>query len=358
MATQTFEFNAPTGSGTFTAKFFAVGSDTVVATASATEATNRKGRYTGTLTDFPPGTYNMIAFLGSVGGYANEVYVFTASTATFIPESEKPQPSIDPNGYAYANLVRIGAAPVAVDTGTAGTVSFVSGSYVATSGETVNANVVQVGGENIHDDGDGRMEVISSSSGAGSSAVTVSVASGASAITGALVTVLSGSTVVAYGTTGSGGTVVFNLDSGTYTARVRSNPSYQTPDDQAFTVSGDMSIDFGLTAQSIDPPSTPGLCTVRFIVLDAGSPVQGVRVTAELASENAMVNTALMSRALHAATTDADGIADLVMVQYASFTRGGAYLIKATDSTGRKFHDRKVTVPSSTTAYAEDLPDA
>ncbi len=57
------------------------------------------------------------------------------------------------------NLTSIAGAPVAVDTGTAGTISFVSGEYVATNGGTFQANVVQVDGENVQHDGNGYLRV-------------------------------------------------------------------------------------------------------------------------------------------------------------------------------------------------------
>jgi hypothetical protein len=59
MATQTIEFRAATGL-TLTAKLFAAGSDTEVASVSATEATNRKGTYTAAYTDIPVGEYMLI----------------------------------------------------------------------------------------------------------------------------------------------------------------------------------------------------------------------------------------------------------------------------------------------------------
>lgn len=87
MATQTLEFNCTTGL-TLSCKLFAVGSDTVVATASASEKTNNKNRYTVAFTDVAAGAYQMTAFVGSTGGFANEVYDLTLSTATFYPRSE------------------------------------------------------------------------------------------------------------------------------------------------------------------------------------------------------------------------------------------------------------------------------
>lgn len=66
----------------------------------------------------------------------------------------------DKSGYSLlgtpdVNVASIAGAPVAVDTGTAGTVSFVSGAYVATAGATVNANVTQWQGENVQSQTDG-----------------------------------------------------------------------------------------------------------------------------------------------------------------------------------------------------------
>lgn len=63
------------------------------------------------------------------------------------------------SGYVLSDLRAISAAPVAVDTGTAGTVSFISGEYVATAGGTVNANITQIDGEAVVSDGAGRIRV-------------------------------------------------------------------------------------------------------------------------------------------------------------------------------------------------------
>jgi len=87
MATQTLEFNAGTGL-TISCKLFAVGSDTVVATATATEKTNDDNRYAVEFTDVAAGAYRLNGFVSSVGGFANEIYDLTAETATFYPRSE------------------------------------------------------------------------------------------------------------------------------------------------------------------------------------------------------------------------------------------------------------------------------
>jgi hypothetical protein len=81
MATQTVEFRSPP-SQTITAKLFAIGSDTQVASVSTTEATNRKGTYSAAYTDVAAGDYELIALVGSVP-VARWFVTLTLTTATF-----------------------------------------------------------------------------------------------------------------------------------------------------------------------------------------------------------------------------------------------------------------------------------
>lgn len=81
MATQTIEFRAATGL-TITAKLFAAGSDTEVASVTATEATNRKGTYLAAYIDVPAGEYQLIA-LSSGTPVASWWTTLTLSTVTF-----------------------------------------------------------------------------------------------------------------------------------------------------------------------------------------------------------------------------------------------------------------------------------
>lgn len=87
MATQTLEFSGATGL-TLTCKLFSIGSDTVVDTQTATEKTNDINRYSVDFVDVPAGAYRLNAFVGATGGFANEVYDLTLTTATFLPRSE------------------------------------------------------------------------------------------------------------------------------------------------------------------------------------------------------------------------------------------------------------------------------
>ena len=81
MATQTVEFRSPP-SQTVTAKLFAIGSDTQVASVTATEATNRKGTYSAAYTDIAAGEYELIALVGATP-VARWFVTLTLTTATF-----------------------------------------------------------------------------------------------------------------------------------------------------------------------------------------------------------------------------------------------------------------------------------
>lgn len=112
MATQTIEFSATPGL-TITAKLFALGSDTVVDSVVATEKTNDKGRYVAVFTDLPAGTYRMNAFVGSVGGFANEIYEILAVTDTYLPRSEQ-SPEVDPSQVAVEVFKKLIGSSIAV----------------------------------------------------------------------------------------------------------------------------------------------------------------------------------------------------------------------------------------------------
>jgi hypothetical protein len=111
MATQTLEFSAGTGL-TLSCKLFALGSDTVVDTQTATERTNDKNRYVVAFTSIPAGAYRLNAFVGATGGFANEVYDLTLSTATFYPREEAAAGGLDAAGVRAA----VGLASANLDT--------------------------------------------------------------------------------------------------------------------------------------------------------------------------------------------------------------------------------------------------
>ena len=81
-ATQTIEFRAVTGQ-TVTAKLFAAGSDTEVASVSATEQTHRKGTYRAAFTDVAAGEYQLLAFNATPIPLASWWVTLTLTTDTF-----------------------------------------------------------------------------------------------------------------------------------------------------------------------------------------------------------------------------------------------------------------------------------
>jgi hypothetical protein len=83
-ATQTVEFIAPTGQGV-TAKLFAPGSDTQVASVTATEQTNRKGVYRAVYTDVPAGAYRLLALVGTtpVASWWTDLLLSTATYQSY-----------------------------------------------------------------------------------------------------------------------------------------------------------------------------------------------------------------------------------------------------------------------------------
>ena len=94
MATQTVEFRSPP-SQTVTAKLFAIGSDTQVASVTATEATNRKGTYSAAYTDVAAGEYELIALVGAVS-VARWFVTLTLTTATFQAYDKVGAVELDP----------------------------------------------------------------------------------------------------------------------------------------------------------------------------------------------------------------------------------------------------------------------
>jgi hypothetical protein len=194
--------------------------------------------------------------------------------------------------------------------------------------------------------------------GTGSNQLAVTITDGTSAIAGAIVSAKQSGIVKAWGYSNGAGLVTFALASGTYSIEVQNQPGFAPQSPASVTVPASSTLTITLTAQAISPPTTPGLCTVRFAVLDNGTAVQGAIVQVELEDINPTVNTALVSRVIHSGTTNSSGYVDLVMIQKTSVTRGGFYRIRVSDAGGRRLHDRRVYVPTSSTMFAEDLPDA
>lgn len=120
MATQTVEFAAPTGQ-TITAKLFAEGSDTVVASAAATEATNRKGVYSVAYTDIPEGTYRLIGYNASntplCFWWTEPLLLVTGTYQTYeMPEQSISDTFVEQIADAVGGLINAAIATIGVET--------------------------------------------------------------------------------------------------------------------------------------------------------------------------------------------------------------------------------------------------
>ena len=108
MTTQTIEFGAPAGQ-TVTARLFAAGSDTIVATATATARTNATGIYTADFTSLTPGLYRLIG-TNAAGTLLCQWWVRTlAATGTYTATETPDADSITRDRMGYLDSVLIAA---------------------------------------------------------------------------------------------------------------------------------------------------------------------------------------------------------------------------------------------------------
>ena len=145
MATQTVEFRAASGL-TLTVRLFAVGSDTIVQTASScTEATNRKGTYAAVFTDPGAAEFELVAFSGGVP-VCRWFCTLTLTTATFQAYEIRAAGVVAPvtvgtnndkTGYSLTQAFPSNFSSLAITAGgavTAGTVSDKTGYSLSSSG--------------------------------------------------------------------------------------------------------------------------------------------------------------------------------------------------------------------------------
>lgn len=144
MATQTVEFRAASGL-TLTVRLFAVGSDTIVQTASScTEATNRKGTYAATFTDPGAAEFELVAFSGATP-VCRWFCTLTLTTATFQAYEVRTQAVVasvtvgtnnDKTGYSLTPTTGLGNQTANITGNLSGSVGSVSGSVGSISGVT------------------------------------------------------------------------------------------------------------------------------------------------------------------------------------------------------------------------------
>ena len=149
MATQTVEFRAAPGLS-LTVRLFAIGSDTIVQTASScTEATNRKGTYAAVFTDPGADEFELVALNGTTP-VCRWFVTLTLTTATFQSYEVRTQAVVAPvtvgtnndkTGYSLAAGTGLGNQTANITGNLSGSVGSVTGAVGSvTAAVTVGTN--------------------------------------------------------------------------------------------------------------------------------------------------------------------------------------------------------------------------
>lgn len=299
MATQTVEFRAATGQ-TITAKLFAIGSDTEVASVSATEQANRKGTYRAAYTDQPEAEYLLIAFNSTPIPVASWLVKLTLTTATF-----QVYDRVDNNGIRDATL---GASLVDyTSTGTVGAFFNALFSMIqnVTGWRFTTKALEQAPG--------------GSASGSGARTVTVTVNDGTTALQNARVRMTEGANTYT-ALTNASGVCTFNLDDATYTVAItKAGYSYAGT---TLVVDGTEAVTYSMSSVTITP-SNPSLVTGYYTCYsELGVVESGVTITLEVHKVPTETGLALDS-AVRTATSDSNGLA-----QFTNLVPGTTYKVK------------------------------
>lgn len=326
MATQTVEFRAATGL-TITAKLFAAGSDTEVASVTATEATNRKGTYSAAYTDVAAGEYQLIA-LNSGIPVASWWVTLTLTTATF-------------GTYGKADTRDINTKALDIQSSVAGVQSGVNaiGVSVSTLLSRITSGVATMFGDLIQMiTGSGTadaqwtakaLENVPGGSGTGARLVSITVLLGGVEQQSATVRLTKGAESY-LATTDEDGLAEFSVDDGTWRVSITLSGTHFTPVD--LVVNGNEEVSYSLTANSVISASDPDKITGYWLCLSqAGTPESGVTVTLTAMSLPPNSTGLILDSASRSVTTGADGIASFVNI-----IPGVRYKVKR--NSGREFY--------------------
>lgn len=182
--------------------------------------------------------------------------------------------------------------------------------------------------------------------GNGEYAVQIRVRSLGINISGALVSVFNGASLLTWGSTNSNGIVTFNLPSGLLDINV-SAAGFEAISGQDITVPVGAIVEVSMVAHSIAPP--PG-------ILGLSSVQVAVKTSDDIAVEDAVVNAILESGSMTdgyliansviSGVTNAEGITVLTLVQSSQFEFGGVYTITVTLPNGSITLQRRARIPN------------
>lgn len=300
MATQTVEFRSATGL-TITAKLFSAGSDTEVASVTATEATNRKGTYSAAYTDVAAGEYQLIA-LNSGTPVASWWTTLTLSTATF-PTYEKAD-TRDINTRALDIQSRI---PATLDSGN------MRSSVQSMAANTLTASALA---------SDAVSEIaaaVGGGTGTGARTVTITVNDGVTVLQNAIVRLSQG--VENYvGKTNSSGVIVFAVDDATWDVAITKAGYRFTP--TTLVVDGAETRTYSMTARAFTPSDADKVTGYWTVLGENGEAKEGVVVTVRAIKAKSGSVGLIHVKTARTETTDSEGIAE-----FANMLPGWSYSV-------------------------------
>ena len=185
----------------------------------------------------------------------------------------------------------------------------------------------------------GLIDDISDSIGAsGTRAVTVTVSDGSSNVPYAPVQLLDSSDnpIGVVRASSASGTLVLNIEDGSYKLLVPTINGYDTHVAESLTVSGsNVSATLTLTPNvALSAATEPSLCNVLVkVVSQYGTPLAGATVSARIDSPDFLLNTVVSNDVTTTSTTDVNGEATLSLIRASAFIRGGRYEIMVKNGT-------------------------
>ena len=334
MATQTIEFRSPP-SQTVTLRLFVVGSDTQVASAVATEATNRKGTYAAAFTDVPALEYSYVATIGTspIIPVASGYVELTLTTATFQvydfakdrdgggggATAEEIAEEVWGFDLATAAANTAGAALAAVATSFNKLFRWLGVLAGKGSDPATLAEIQATDGGATFDNATDSLEALGDAVGAaqiGDWAITRTFQiSGGAKVSGVRMSLVgvAGKT----DTTGTDGVATIKADDGTFTLRVVVPAGYEDVADTTVTINGaDSTATVTLIATTTPAAPSPDACILSVYVRNqATEPFPGVTVTGRFPRGWSVADGAMNLNEVVTDTTDANGLAQLVLVR-------------------------------------------
>lgn len=184
---------------------------------------------------------------------------------------------------------------------------------------------------------------------------TLTVDDGSTGLQGAVVNIRRGGVLKASGTTDSSGEIT-DWVFGTYTYDIAVRLAGYEPKTDTMAISADSwTKTVSMTAIAISAPSAATLCTVQFRVKLSDTAVSGAVCKAKLLGINHASDGTILSNAESSDTTDAQGVAELELVQKGSIVKGSGLYKIWVEIGGNPVSSVETTIPSQSTFLFEDL---